>query len=86
MNVTGYLPVAGWLRTYPRSWVRFDIIAGLTTAAVVVPKVMATAAIAGLPIEMGLYTALVPMAVYVAMGMSRGALRLRLSGVWEALP
>lgn len=43
----------------------------MTTAAVVVPKAMATATIAGLPIELGLYTALAPMAIYAAMGTSR---------------
>jgi high affinity sulfate transporter 1 len=43
----------------------------MTTAAVVIPKAMAYAAIAGLPIQVGLYTALVPMVVYAALGTSR---------------
>lgn len=47
------------------------MVAGLTTAAVVVPKAMAYATIAGLPVEAGLYTALVPMAVYAVLGTSR---------------
>lgn len=51
--------------------VRGDIVAGLTTAAVVIPKAMAYATIAGLPIEIGLYTAFVPMLVYVVLGTSR---------------
>ena len=46
-------------------------MAGLTTAAVVIPKAMAYATIAGLPVQFGLYTALVPMAVYAALGSSR---------------
>lgn len=50
---------------------RFDIIAGLTGAAVVLPKAMAYAAVAGLPIEVGLYTAFVPVAVYGLLGTSR---------------
>jgi high affinity sulfate transporter 1 len=50
---------------------RGDIVAGLTTAAVVIPKAMAYATIAGLPIEIGLYTAFVPMLVYVFLGTSR---------------
>ena len=41
---------------------RFDVIAGLTAAAVVLPKAMAYATVAGLPVEVGLYTAFVPMA------------------------
>lgn len=50
---------------------RFDVIAGLTTAAVVTPKAMAFATIAGLPAEVGLYTACVPMAIYAVLGTSR---------------
>jgi len=48
-----------------------DIVAGLTTAAVVIPKSMAFATIAGLPLEVGLYTALIPPIVYAALGTSR---------------
>jgi len=47
------------------------VVAGLTAAAVVIPKAMAYAAIAGLPVEAGLYTAFVPMAVYALLGTSR---------------
>jgi high affinity sulfate transporter 1 len=50
---------------------RFDIVAGLTAAAVVLPKAMAYAAVAGLPVAVGLYTALVPMVVYALLGSSR---------------
>ena len=50
---------------------RFDVIAGLTTAAVVIPKAMAYATIAGLPVQVGLYTAFVPMALYALLGSSR---------------
>ena len=52
-------------------WARTDVLAGLTTAAVVAPKAMAYATIAGLPVHIGLYTAIVPMAVYAALGTSR---------------
>jgi len=48
-----------------------DIIAGLIAAAVVIPKAMAFATIAGLPVQVGLYTAFVPMVVYVLLGTSR---------------
>jgi len=50
---------------------RFDIVAGLTAAAVVLPKAMAYATVAGLPVEIGLYTAFIPMAVYALLGSSR---------------
>ena len=59
------------LPTYPKDWLRYDIVAGLTTAAVVIPKAMAFATIAGLPIEVGLYTALVPMIAYALLGTAR---------------
>lgn len=53
---------AGW---------RADVLPGLTTAAVVVPKALAYATIAQLPVQAGLFAALVPMAVYAALGTSR---------------
>jgi sulfate permease, SulP family len=59
-----------WLREYRREWLRPDALAGLTAAAVVLPQAMAYATIAGLPVEVGLYTALVPMAAYAALGSS----------------
>lgn len=52
-------------------WLKADVIAGLTVAAIVIPKAMAYATIAGLPVEIGLYTALVPMVVYAFLGTSR---------------
>jgi SulP family sulfate permease len=60
-----------WLREYRKEWLGPDVIAGITTAAVVLPKATAYATIAGLPVEAGLYTALVPMAVYAVLGSSR---------------
>jgi high affinity sulfate transporter 1 len=53
------------------STLRFDVVAGLTAAAVVIPKAMAYAAVAGLPVAVGLYTAFVPMAIYGLLGTSR---------------
>ena len=50
---------------------RFDAVAGLTAAAVVLPKAMAYATVAGLPVEVGLYTAFVPMVIYALLGSSR---------------
>jgi high affinity sulfate transporter 1 len=60
-----------WIAAYRPEWLRLDVVAGLTAAAVVVPKAMAYATIAGLPVQVGLYTALVPMAIYAATGTSR---------------
>jgi sulfate permease, SulP family len=54
-------------------WVRLkaDIPAGVTTAAVVIPQAMAYATIAGLPVQVGLYTSIVPLLVYALVGTSR---------------
>ncbi len=50
---------------------RLDVVAGLTAAAVVLPKAMAYATVAGLPVAVGLYTAFIPMAIYAFLGTSR---------------
>jgi high affinity sulfate transporter 1 len=60
-----------WLVSYRRDWLQPDIVAGLTTGAVIIPKAMAYAMIAGLPVQVGLYTALVPMVIYAVLGTSR---------------
>jgi len=56
---------------YERRWLQTDLVAGLAAAAVVVPKALAYATIAGLPVQVGLYTACVPMAIYAVLGTSR---------------
>jgi high affinity sulfate transporter 1 len=66
-----FIPLFEWLPGYPSNWLRLDLVAGLTTASVVIPQSMAYATIAGLPVEVGLYTALVPMMVYAILGTSR---------------
>jgi len=63
------LPI--WLTSYRKEWLRPDIIAGVTTAAVIIPKAMAYATIAGLPVQVGLYTAFLPMVIYAVLGTSR---------------
>src|SRR4249919_1699000 len=54
-----------------RPGLRFDVVAGLTAAAVVLPKAMAYASVAGLSVAVGLYTAFIPMIVYALIGTSR---------------
>ena len=48
-----------------------DLVAGLTASAVVLPKAMAYATVAGLPVAVGLYTAFIPMLLYAFLGGSR---------------
>jgi high affinity sulfate transporter 1 len=70
-NQNAFIPAITWLRGYEKPWLRADILAGLIAAAVVIPKAMAFATIAGLPVQVGLYTAFVPMVVYALLGTSR---------------
>src|SRR5262244_1305953 len=70
-QLNGYIPITDWLFSYNKEWLRPDLIAGLTTAAVVIPKAMAYATIAGLPVQVGLYTAFLPMVIYAVLGNSR---------------
>lgn len=63
--------LAPTLAGYRRSWLRSDILAGLSAGAVVIPQAMAYATIANLPVQVGLYTCIVPMLVYVLLGGSR---------------
>jgi high affinity sulfate transporter 1 len=65
------IPCVGWLRRYQKDWLRPDVMAGLTAAAVVIPKAMAYGTIAGLPVQVGLYTAFLPMLIYAVLGTSR---------------
>jgi len=67
----GLIPCMGWLRGYRKDWLRNDAMAGLITAAVIIPKAMAYATIAGLPVQVGLYTAFLPMLIYAVLGTSR---------------
>ena len=58
------------MRGYDRAALMPDAIAGLTAAAVVLPKAMAYATVAGLPVQIGLYAAFVPPIVYAVLGRS----------------
>ena len=70
----------GWLRKWPvargllplrRSQVTGDVLAGITLAALGIPEVLGYAKIAGMPVVTGLYTLLLPMAVFAVLGASR---------------
>ena len=65
------LPVYTWLRGYDRSWIRGDVIAGLTVWAVLVPEALAYASIAGVSPVVGLYAAPAALILYAAFGSSK---------------
>ena len=58
-------------RTYERGWLRFDLVAGIVLAAILVPQGMAYAELAGLPPVNGLYTTIACLVAYAIFGPSR---------------
>jgi sulfate permease, SulP family len=54
-----------------RERIRPDLLAGVTLAALAVPEVLGYARIAGLPVETGLYTLLLPAVAFAVLGASR---------------
>lgn len=66
-----WLPAVGTLRTYHRSWLRKDIIAGIALTALLVPAGMGYAEASGLEPIHGLYATIVPLIVYALAGPSR---------------
>jgi SulP family sulfate permease len=65
------LVILGGILPLDRSRLPMDIIAGVTLAALAIPEVMGYTAIAGMPVITGLYTILIPMALYALFGSSR---------------
>src|SRR4051812_19849189 len=53
-----WLPALSWLRTYDKSWLRSDVVAGVTLAAYLLPAGLGDASLANLPPEAGLYACL----------------------------
>jgi high affinity sulfate transporter 1 len=51
-------PPLQWLPGYERSWLRGDVVAGITLAAYLLPAALGDASLAGLPPEAGLYACL----------------------------
>jgi high affinity sulfate transporter 1 len=64
-------PVLSWVPGYQRSWLRFDVIAGLTVCAILVPEGMAYAQLAGMPPETAFYAAPIGLLAYAVLGSSR---------------
>ncbi len=52
------IPARVWLAAYDRTWLRGDVMAGITLAAYLLPAAIGDASLAGLPPEAGLYACL----------------------------
>ena len=66
-----FVPIVATLRSYERGWLRGDLVAGLTVAALIVPKNLGYAGIAGIPLQNGLYAAAAGALLYAVFGTSR---------------
>ncbi|MFI7061301.1 SulP family inorganic anion transporter [Kribbella sp. NPDC050124] len=66
-----YVPGIGVARSYQRSWLPRDVVAGLVLSALLVPQGMAYAELAGLPPVTGLYTSILCLLGYAVFGPSR---------------
>lgn len=64
-------PVLEGILPLDRQRIPTDVIAGITLAALGIPEVMGYATIAGMPVVTGLYTILIPIAVFALLGSSR---------------
>ena len=68
-QIDAFLP--RWVKGLDRPTVTSDLAAGVTVGALLVPQAMAYAQLAGLPPEVGLYSAALPVIVYAFFGTSR---------------
>ncbi|MFI6676196.1 SulP family inorganic anion transporter [Kribbella sp. NPDC050470] len=66
-----YVPGVGMARSYQRTWLPRDVVAGLVLSALLVPQGMAYAELAGLPPVTGLYTSILCLLGYAVFGPSR---------------
>ena len=65
------LPIVDWLPRYDRKWLRGDVAAGIAVTALIVPKNLGYAGIAGVPLENGLYAAAAGALIYALFCTSR---------------
>ena len=70
-RVTQFLPLVDQLRSYQPAWLKSDLAAGLSVAAVSLPSAIAYPAIAGLPTEVGIYATIFSLVGYALLGPSR---------------
>jgi SulP family sulfate permease len=66
-----FVPAVGWLPRYERRWLRGDLTAGVAVTALVVPKNLGYAGIAGVPLQNGLYAAAAGALIYALFCTSR---------------
>jgi high affinity sulfate transporter 1 len=66
-----FVPGLAALGRYDRAWFRYDLLAGISVAAVALPIAIAYSQLAGVPPVNGLYASLLPLVAYALLGSSR---------------
>ena len=70
-GISRILPILSWLPNYDRSWLKADIIAGLSVWALMVPTSLGYATISGVPVQYGLYAAAVGLIAFALFTTSK---------------
>ncbi len=70
-SIRRFIPILEWLPTYDRSWLKNDVIAGLSVWALMVPTSLGYASLSGVPVQNGLYAAAFGMIVFALFTTSR---------------
>ena len=70
-GIARFVPIVGWLPRYDRRFLRGDVIAGIAVTALIVPKNLGYAGIAGVPLQNGLYAAAAGAIIYALFCTSR---------------
>jgi high affinity sulfate transporter 1 len=70
-GISHFLPIVEWLPNYDRTWLKGDIIAGLSVWALMVPTSLGYATISGVPVQYGLYAAAVGLIAFALFTTSK---------------
>ena len=80
-----FLPILDQLRHYQGDWLRGDLVAGVVVAALIIPKNLGYAEIAGVPLQSGLYAAAAGTILYALFGTCR-QISMGPSSAWRPWP
>lgn len=71
MNLSRFIPMLGWAKTYSLSTFSSDLIAAVIVTIMLIPQSLAYALLAGVPPQVGLYASIAPLILYAIFGTSR---------------
>ena len=70
-GIARFVPILYWLPNYDKSWLKSDLIAGLSVWALMVPTSLGYATISGVPVQYGLYAAAVGLIAFALFTTSK---------------